>query len=110
MKSEHVLISGRRIALTSVLSWTQLQFSGKTVHEKLQVIGLLKTFPEMTSRQIAEKTSIERTSVTRCLRQLEDDSIVKVSQIKSCPTTGKMVRWYALMSNVDSAATLKLFD
>ncbi len=105
--SEFIQIGNRRIALTSCLSWQQLKYSDTPVCEKLTVIALLKTYPELTSRKISELSNIERTSVTRALRQLEDEKIIVASSVKECPTTKKAVRWYSLANrSIDNTKTL----
>ena len=107
--SDSIQIGKRRVAITSILSWHQYQYTDGPTHEKLAVIALLKTFPEMTSRMISEKSGIERTSTTRCLRQLEDEKAIKVIKVKPCPHTGKLVRWYGLASRIIEDSNL-LFE
>lgn len=107
--SDSIQIGKRRVAIGSILSWHQYQYTDGPTHGKLAVIALLKTFPEMTSRMISDKSGIERTSLVLFLRQLEDEKAIKVMRVKPCPSTGKVVRWYGLSSR-DIGNTNTLFD
>lgn len=104
-----IKIGKRRVALTQIISWQQMKYSDKPHHEKLQVVAILKSFQPQTSREIAEKSKIERTSVTRCLRQLEDENAIKVAKVDACKTTGKLVRYYSLMGH-EVSVIRTLFD
>ena len=94
--TDSIKVNGRRVALTSVISWRQMQSTERPKSEKLVIVGILKSFPEMTSRHITELSGIERTSVIRAIRYLQDEGVIRVSRVGACPTTGKQVRFYAL--------------
>lgn len=49
----------------------------------------------LSSRDIADITKIQRTSVTGRLRQLEDAGYIRKDGIKDDPVTGKRVNTYA---------------
>lgn len=80
---------------TQVSSWLEVLRQGLLNQQESKVITyLLQTSGGRTSRQIATYTKIERTSITRTLRNLLDKAAIYVIKIDVCPDTGKKVQFY----------------
>ena len=82
---------------TQVASWAEVLKQGLLSQQESKVITyLLQTSGGRSSRQIAHFTKIERTSITRTLRNLLDKAAIYVIKIDVCPDTGKKVQFYDL--------------
>ncbi len=85
-----------RTTYTQKVSFAQFKASGKGETEKEKVLALLRQQPPLTSRQIAGILGVERTNITRTLRDLIDEGKARVAMLDKCPTTGKKVQHYSL--------------
>lgn len=83
-----------RTAYTSRISFKELNESGQRVKEWQKVLELLSSCTPLTSRQIAYMLEVERTNITRTLRDLLDEGQIKVAYLDKCKTTGKKVQYY----------------
>ena len=102
-------IRGRQVPLTQLLSWDALQLSNKPHSDKVKVIAALNKFGSLTSRKLSTITRLERTNVTRLLKDLEDEKIVTVQKVERCPITDRMVGWYGIISDESNDLQQELF-
>ncbi len=89
-----VRIKGREVPLTQIYSWRLIQLTDRVIHEKEKLLAALKEFGPMSSRQLSRITGIERSSINRTVKNLENEGVIKVHYIDKCATTGKPVRHY----------------
>jgi hypothetical protein len=83
------------VSSTSKESYRQLKLFGQDRKEREVVLQLLGTSPRpLNSREISIKTGIERTSITRCLHDLEKSDSVIVACIGKCRITDRNVKYY----------------
>lgn len=85
------------VAITSILSYRQLKLKGIDINEAEYVLNFLRSEKtSYNSREIAIKTGIERTSVTRILFNLIEANKIHVEKFAKCHITGKTVKFYAV--------------
>lgn len=96
-----------RTTQTQRESFAAINESGKRVTEAIKVFDLLTKNPPLTSRQIATKMQIERTNVTRTIRDLQDNGKAKVAYCAPCQTTGKKVEHYTAIQEVKQLELFK---
>lgn len=88
-----------RTTVTSRISFKQLNESGQRETEKKRVFDLLLQSEPLTSRQVARMLKVERTNITRTIRDLMDTALIGVKSIAKCETTGKKVQYYTAIDN-----------
>lgn len=85
------------IAITSILSYRQLKLTGLDLKESEYILNFLRRgkIPH-NSREIAIKTGIERTNVTRTLYDLIESNKIKVEKLAKCSITKRTVKYYTI--------------
>ena len=85
--------SPRNIAKTSILSFQELLLSDQLTKEKKTILELIRTNSPTTSRQLAKLSGMERTSVCRCLHDLQKETVpmIIVAGVEPCPISGRYV-------------------
>jgi DNA-binding transcriptional regulator GbsR (MarR family) len=80
---------------TSRMSYREAKESGQIARETDYVYSLLKEIARpMNSREIAERSGIERTNITRVLYDLIEINLVKVSHTGKCHYSKRTVNFY----------------
>ena len=80
---------------TSRMSYRKATETGQIARETDYVYSLLKEIARpMNSREIAERSGIERGNITRTLYDLENENKVKVSHTGKCHITKRTVKFY----------------
>lgn len=85
------------VADTSIESWHIIQADGQPQREKEAVYAILQEIQPATSRMISTALGIERTNITRSLKDLENDHKIKVAFTAPCKITGRRVYHYTLI-------------
>lgn len=83
--------------LTQLLSWLIYRISPKRRTQEKRVLIYL-TDKAANSRQLSTDLKIDRTSMTRTLRDLEDYGLVRVESMAKCPITNRLTQFYTLSS------------
>ena len=83
--------------LSQLLSWLIYKISPKRRTQEKRVLIYL-TDKAANSRQLSTDLKIDRTSMTRTLRDLEDYGLVKVESMGKCPITNCLTQFYTLSS------------
>lgn len=96
-----------RTANTQRESFKKINESGQRITEACKVLELLTGRPPMTSRQISQTMGIERTNITRTIRDLQDAGKARIAYCAPCITTGRKVEHYTA---VTKAKQLDLFN
>lgn len=81
---------------TSILAYQTLLINGTITTQEAKILEILD-YP-MTSRQIAEKSGIERSSVTARLNSLVEKRLISGQAKTICPKTRKMVSIYRVVA------------
>jgi predicted HTH transcriptional regulator len=89
-----------RTTYTQRLSFEELNQSGQRITEQQKVFQLLANCHAMNSRQIFHRLKVERTNITRSLRDLLDQGKIKIACLAKCPTTGKKVQYYTALESI----------
>lgn len=86
------------VASTSRASFKLLKDEGKIPLQMQEVYQFLALHGPANSRQIAKKTGLERTSVTRSLYDGTNSikPVFRVFEEKACPFTGRLTRFYSV--------------
>lgn len=95
--SQKISIRGKMIPLTQLVSWDLLKYDPKKADEKILVIAAVKKFGPQTSRSLTRLTGLERTNITRLLRDLEGEKILHVCKVDRCPHTKRPVQFYDVL-------------
>ncbi len=81
------------------MSWEALQIDPKRHTDRVKALAAIRKFGPVTSRKLSTIIGLERTNVTRQLRDLEDDGLIYVSKVAKCPTTGYTVQHYSIIGD-----------
>lgn len=82
--------------MTSIDSYYSNGMRKKMGKQTLSVIKYLQTVDDASSRKLAEKLNIERSSITRTLHNLEKKGSVIVTRKDRCPISKREVRFYGI--------------
>jgi len=89
----------RNIAFTSRISYKICLETGQIARETKLVYKTIKELQPCTSRMLANHLKIERSNITRCLYDLENDSkenLIIVAFRDKCKITNRLVNYYTL--------------
>ena len=93
---KNIKIKGKNIALTSIKSFNDIRTQKIIKKQHQLVLIFLSEIREATSREIALRLNLERTSITRTLFNLKEEGKIIISDVRKCPTTNRSVRWYSI--------------
>jgi len=94
---KNIAINGKWIATTSIDSYHSKDLPNKMGKQALSVIKYLQKVNDATTRQLAKRLDIERTSVTRTIHNLQHkQGLVIITREDRCPDTNRVVRFYGL--------------
>jgi predicted ArsR family transcriptional regulator len=88
-------------SLSQLLSWLIFKISPQRRTQEKRVLIYLSD-KAANSRQLSTDLKIDRTSMTRTLRDLEDYGLVKVESIRKCPTTHRLTQFYTLSNDASA--------
>ena len=84
-----------KAAETSIEAWKIINERGQPQREKAKVYAILDRLQPVTSRKLSEELNIERTNITRTLKDLETAGFIKIACKAKCPTSGMNVYHYS---------------
>ena len=85
----------RKVAETSIEAWKIIHERGQTQRKKARVYAILDQLQPVTSRKLSETLKIERTNITRTLKDLVIAGILKIACKAKCPFSGMTVYHYS---------------
>lgn len=98
----------------SILAFIDIVSSGLVAKERIIVLNAIARNQPCTSRELAKLTGIERTSITRSLNGLVNNTeLVKEAYTAPCKTTNRPVYYYALADyrvNINDIKSPDLFS
>lgn len=108
--TKKIRVRGKEVPVTQLMSWQHYQLSDKQHSDVIKALAAIKEFQPITSRKLSNITGLERSNITRVLKDLENDGIIHVSKIAKCPTTNRHVGWYAIDDRPEVIEEPSLFD
>ena len=84
-----------KAAETSIEAWKIINERGQPQREKARVYAILDQLQPVTSRKLSETLKIERTNITRTLKDLVTAGIIKIACKAKCPFSGMTVYHYS---------------
>ena len=85
----------RKVAETSIEAWKIINERGQPQREKARVYAILEKLQPVTSRKLSEALKIERTNITRTLKDLETAGLIKIACKAKCLSSGMTVYHYS---------------
>lgn len=83
--------------ITKIESFSEINKSGQRKSIKEKVYEILSSNPK-SMRQLASVLNVERTTITRSIKDLQNLKLIEIVFVDKCQTTGRRVNFYQVVT------------
>lgn len=89
-------------------SWKEYNNNGNRLSQKKRAeLYLINTQKAVTSNMLSDLLNLDRTNITRILKDLEKENRIYIAHRAKCPKTGRKVRWYRANPSLGQGSLFK---